>query len=52
MERHQANPADANLKRAYDQNVSDLLELYLAPTNPYCGMARQIARAELPGLQI
>ena len=52
MERHQANPADLNLERAYDQNVSDLLELYLAPTNPYCGMARQIARAELPGLQI
>jgi uncharacterized protein (TIGR02646 family) len=52
MERHQANPADPNLERAYDQNVSDLLELYLAPTNPYCGMARQIARAELPGLQI
>ena len=52
MELHQANPANAGLKETYEQNKADLLQLYLSPTNPYCAMARQIARAELPGLQI
>jgi uncharacterized protein (TIGR02646 family) len=52
MQRHRDNPGDAGLESAYKQNLTDLLELWLSPTNPYCAMARQIARAELPGLQI
>lgn len=52
MERHNANPANAGLKESYERNRADLRELWLSPTNPYSAMARQIVRAELPGLQI
>ncbi len=48
---HLAKPADANLKRRYDENAAELLR-FLDPGQPYCAMARQIARAELPGLRI
>ena len=49
---YRAQPGDAKLKAAYEANMDDLLKLFLSPQNAYAAMARQIARAELPGLQI
>jgi hypothetical protein len=48
---HLAKPADAALKQRYDENASELFK-FLDPSQPYCAMARQMARAELPGLKI
>lgn len=49
---HRSQPNDATLKAAYDRNMAELLTLFLSPPNAYSAMARQIARAELPGLQL
>jgi hypothetical protein len=48
---HLAKPNDADLKKRYDEKASELGK-FLDPRQPYCAMARQIARAELPGLKI
>jgi hypothetical protein len=48
---HRAKPGDATLKKRYEENLAELLT-FLKPSQPYCAMARQIARAELPGLRI
>jgi hypothetical protein len=48
---HRARPGDAALKKRYDENLAELLT-FLKPGQPYCAMARQITRAELPGLKI
>jgi hypothetical protein len=50
-QRHRARPADPGLKQEYDENLADLAA-FLAPAQPYSAMARQIARAELPGLRL
>jgi hypothetical protein len=51
LDDHLAKPADKTLKKRYDENIAELLT-FLDPRQPYCAMARQIARAELPGLKI
>jgi hypothetical protein len=48
---HRARPGDAALKQRYDENLAELLT-FLDPGQPYCAMARQIVRAELPGVKI
>jgi hypothetical protein len=49
QERHLAQPQDAGLKKEYDENMDDLAG-FLGPSEQYAAMARQLARAELPGL--
>jgi hypothetical protein len=48
---HRARPGDARLKKRYDENLAELLT-FIKPGQPYCAMARQMVRAELPGLKI
>lgn len=50
--RYRSQPNDAGLKAEYEENLAELLSLFLSDSNVYAGMARQIARAELPGLQL
>ena len=52
LDEHRSRPGDPQLKQEYDEYRSELIDLYLSPVNPYCAMARQIARAELPGVQL
>jgi hypothetical protein len=49
--RFRANPGDSDLEQEYRENIADLVK-FLAPDQPYSAMARQIAKAELPGLKI
>jgi hypothetical protein len=49
--RFRANPGDPDLEQEYRENIADLVT-FLAPDQPYSAMARQIAKAELPGLRI
>jgi hypothetical protein len=49
--RFRANPGDPDLEQEYRDNIADLVK-FLAPDQPYSAMARQIAKAELPGLRI
>ena len=49
--RFRANPGDSDLEQEYRENIADLVK-FLAPDQPYSAMARQLAKAELPGLKI
>lgn len=48
---HQAKPGNAALKKRYLDNLADLRR-FVDAGQPYCAMARQILRAELPGIKL
>lgn len=50
LRRQQANPADNDLRKEYEECLRELREV-LSPRRPYTGMTQQIVRARYPGLQ-
>lgn len=49
--RYRAQPGDAGLKQAYDDNLSDLAE-FIGLNQAYTAMGRQIALSRLPALDV
>jgi 5-methylcytosine-specific restriction endonuclease McrA len=47
LRQHRADPADADARRSYEENMADLREM-IAHGQPYLAMMRAILRAEFP----